>query len=151
MAADLVLCCGAAVQVRQRAFDLQLAAAASVPDVVFEALFGREGGEAGEVFGNVLLVCGEDVDAGGAVLLQNGNNGGLAVDAEHDGGRFVGNGGDGGHGDAVASGRAVCGDDVDAGGAGGHGVAEGELQGMRHGFGVCGGGCRWVDAVFQFC
>ena len=133
--ADFVLRGDAAVQVRQRAFDLQLAAAASVPDVVFEALFGGEGGEAGEVFGGVLLVCGEDVDADGAVLQKNGNDACLFVDTEHDGGRLVGNGGDGGHGDAAASGRAVGGDDVNAGGADGHGVAEGKLQGMRHGFG----------------
>ena len=43
---------------------------------------------------------------------KNGHDGRLAVDAQHDGGRFVGNGGHCGHGDAVASGRAVGGDDV---------------------------------------
>ena len=53
---------------------------------------------------------------------------GAAVDAQHHGGRLVGNRGDGGHGNAVAPGRAVGGDHVNAGGAGGHGVAEDLLR-----------------------
>ena len=132
--ADFALCGEGAVQVCQRAFHLKLAVAPPVPDVVFETFFGREFGHAGEMFGHVLLSGSEHVDADGAVFQQNGHDGRLAVDAQHDGGRFVGNGGNGGHGDAVASCCAVGGDDVYAGGAGGHGVAEGGLEGVRHKF-----------------
>lgn len=56
--ADVVLGGDFAVQVGECAFHLQLAGLAAVPDVVFEALFGRQRGEAGEVFGDVLLIGG---------------------------------------------------------------------------------------------
>lgn len=52
-----------------------------------------------------------------AVGGKYGNDGRLAVDAQQHGGRFVGDGGDGGHRDAVTPRAAVGGDNVHAGGA----------------------------------
>ena len=104
--------------------------------MVFEAFFRRKGGDTGEMFGDVLLGGGEYVDAQAAVLLQDGQYAGVSVDAEHHGGRLVGNRCDGGHGDAVAPGRAVGGDNVHTGRTGGHGVAKDLLWRGIHDEGV---------------
>ena len=89
-----------------------------MPNMVFKAFFGREVGQSGKVFGDILLAVVECVDAQITVALQDGNDGGLAVDAQHDRRRLVGNGGYGSHGNAIASCFAVCRDDVYASGTG---------------------------------
>ena len=117
MSADIVLRHDAPVHMRQRTFHLQLAAAAAVPDMVFEALFGRQLRDAGKVLGHILLTGGEHVDAQIAVGLKYWNDGGAAVDAEHYRGRLIGNRRHRRHGDAVAAGGAIGGDHMHAGGA----------------------------------
>ena len=109
---------------RQRAFDFELPGLPPVPNMVFEAFFRREVGQSGKVFGDILLAVVECVDAQITVALQNGNDGGLAVDAQHDCRWLVGNGSDGSHGNAIASCFAVCRDNMHAGGTGGHGISK---------------------------
>ena len=96
--------------------------------MVFEAFFGREVGQSGKVFSNILLAVVECVDAQITVALQDGNDGGLAVDAQHDRRRLVGNGSYGSHGNAIAPCFTVCRDNVYTGGTGGHGISEGSLE-----------------------
>ena len=96
--------------------------------MVFKALFGREVGQSGKVFGDILLAVVECVDTQITVTLQDGNNGGLAVDAQHDCRRFVGNGSYGSHSNAIASRFAVCRDNVHTGGTGGHGISKWSLE-----------------------
>ncbi len=124
MRADFALIDNAAVQVRQCVFNFELSGLPSMPNMVFEAFFGREVGQSGKVFGDILLAIVECVDAQITVALQDGNDGGLAVDAQHDRRRLVGNGGYGSHGNAIASCFAVCRDDVYASGTGGHGISK---------------------------
>ena len=126
----------AAVQVGEGVVDLQLAAAAAVPDVLLETLFVGEFGDAGKMLSGVLLVGGKHVDAQLAVAGEDRADAGVEIDAQHHGGRGVGNRRDRGHGDAVAAVFAVGGNQIDAGGAGGHGVAEILLDAVHGGLPV---------------
>ena len=94
MRADFALIDNTAVQVRQRTFNLELSGLPSMPNMVFETFFGRELGQSGKVFGDILLAVIERVDAQIMVALQDGNDGGLAVDAQNERRRLVGNGSD---------------------------------------------------------
>ena len=67
---DFVLFYDAPVHMRQRTFHLQLAAAAAMPDMVFEALFGRELRDASKMLGHILLAGGEHVDEQNAEGLK---------------------------------------------------------------------------------
>ena len=96
------------------AFNLQLPRAAAVPDVLLETFGRRERGHAGKMFGCILLVRRQYVDAQMAVALQNRVDARFLIHTQQHGRRFVGNGGHGGHGDAVSPRLAVGGDDVNA-------------------------------------
>ena len=72
MYADFALIDNTAVQVRQRAFDFELSGLPSMPNMVFEAFFGREVGQSGKVFGNILLAVVERVDTQIAVARRMG-------------------------------------------------------------------------------
>ena len=63
----------------QCAFNFELTGLPSMPNMVFEAFFGREVGQSGKVFSNILLAVVERVDAQVTVALQDGNDGGLAL------------------------------------------------------------------------
>lgn len=55
------------VQVRQRALYFKLSRFAAMPDVVGKPLFGRQAGQPGKMFGNILMFVRQRIDAEAAV------------------------------------------------------------------------------------
>lgn len=122
--ADFVMADNVAVQMGECAFHLQLSFFAAMPNVLLKAFFGRKLGDAGKMFGNVLLLRRQGVDAQFAVGKQNRVNPRLPVYTQHHRRRFVGNRGNCRHGNAETAGSAVGRNHVHTGRAGSHCLSE---------------------------
>lgn len=124
MRANFMICHNFAVQMRQCAVNLPLTVRAALPNVLRETFFGSQFGHASEMLCHILLILRQNVHTQHAVCLQNRVDLGLAIDAQQQRGRLIGQRGHRRHGDAVSPRCAVCGDDVYARRASGHGFTK---------------------------